>query len=270
MRIFDALPGIARSLALSAGLCAAAPALAFDITTLHSETPDVAFRTGYDLYQQGDKATAIEALEFAAEAGHPIAQWKLGRMYAEGDGIDQDDLEAFRLFSEVANAHAEDNPSDFNSRFVANAFVELGGYYRDGIPNSEVRSNASLARQIFNYAASYFGDADAQVSLARMWYEGVGGERDPRQAARWAKLSADKGNVRAQALLGYLLFQGEGVAREPLVGLMFLSIGRLRAPNDAWIQQMHEHAFSLASEDQRRGAMTMSEDWLARNNMAMR
>ncbi len=251
-------------------LGAASPAVAFDIKTLQSEPPDVAFRTGYDLYQQGDKVTAVEALEYAAEAGHPLAQWKLGRMYAEGDGIVRDDLRAFRLFSEVANAHAEDNPSDVNSRFVANAFVEIGSYYRDGIPNSQVESDVGLARQIFNYAASYFGDADAQVNLARMWYEGSGGERDARQAARWAKLSADKGNAQAQGLLGYLLFQGEGVAREPVAGLMFLSIARFRAPDDPWIQQMHEHAFSLASETERRAGGEATEDWLARNNLAMR
>ena len=262
MRICKAVSGIVFLAALSV----AAPALAFDIGALQSETPDEAFRHGFDLYQQGDKTTAVEALEFAAQAGHPIAQWKLGRMYAEGDGIEQDDLKAFQMFSAIANAHADDSPSDPNSPFVANAFVALGAYYRDGIPNTPVTPNGSRARQIFNYAASYFGDAEAQLNLARMWYDGTGGQRDPRQAAGWAKLAADKGNVAAQALLGRLLFEGEGITRQPIVGLMFLSIARARAGgSDLWIWRMHEEAFSLATEAERRTATAMAEDWLARN-----
>ena len=36
--------------------------------------------------------TSLTALQYAAEGGHPIAQWKLGRMYADGDGVAQDVL----------------------------------------------------------------------------------------------------------------------------------------------------------------------------------
>ncbi|TMK39044.1 MAG: sel1 repeat family protein, partial [Alphaproteobacteria bacterium] len=33
--------------------------------------------------------TSLTALQYAAEGGHPIAQWKLGRMYADGNGVAQ-------------------------------------------------------------------------------------------------------------------------------------------------------------------------------------
>jgi uncharacterized protein len=55
-------------------------------------------------------ASSLSALQNAAEDGHPIAQWKLGRMYAEGNGVAQNDLLAFDYFSRIANAHAEDSP----------------------------------------------------------------------------------------------------------------------------------------------------------------
>src|SRR5262245_40818464 len=35
--------------------------------------------------------TSLTALQYAAEGGHPVAQWKLGRMYANGEGVAQDD-----------------------------------------------------------------------------------------------------------------------------------------------------------------------------------
>ena len=65
-------------------------------------------------------------------------------MYANGDGVTQDDLRAFEYFSRIANAHAEDSPSAPQSAIVANAFVALGRYYLNGIPELEdqVRSGA--------------------------------------------------------------------------------------------------------------------------------
>src|SRR5882757_2143542 len=73
--------------------------------------------------------TSLTSLQYAADGGHPVAQWKLGRMYADGDGVTQDDLRAFEYFSRIANAHAEDSPSAPQAAIVANAFVALGRYY---------------------------------------------------------------------------------------------------------------------------------------------
>jgi len=278
MRIFDGFAGSSAAIVLAVGLVGPALALEEHASTatasvasehvFDSETPAEAFRLGYTAYQQGDKTAAFEALQFAAGKGHPIAQWKLGRMYAAGDGIDKDEKKAFELFSEVANAYADENPRAPSAPFVADAFVALGSYYRDGIPNSDVKPDYPRARQMFTYAASYFGDPDAQLNLARMYYDGEGGDRDTRQAVRWAKLAADKGNVAAQAMLGNLLFQGDGVQRQPVIGLMFLTVAGERAETgDAgqWIRDMQEIAFSLASETERRTATALASEWLAKN-----
>src|SRR3954462_7231282 len=37
-----------------------------------------------------EKAKIVASLVDAAEKGHSLAQWKLGRMYADGDGVQQD------------------------------------------------------------------------------------------------------------------------------------------------------------------------------------
>jgi uncharacterized protein len=49
--------------------------------------------------------------------------------------------------------------------------------------------------------------------------------------------------------------------------LMWLSVARLSSPGDPIIQARHEEAFSTASEDERRQAMGMAEQWLARNGV---
>ncbi len=132
--------------------------------------------------------SSLTSLQYAAEGGHPVAQWKLGRMYANGDGVTQDDLRAFEYFSRIANAHAEDSPSAPQATIVANAFVALGRYYLSGIPNSKIKSDPDRAREMFSYAASYFGNADAQYDLARLYLRGVGSSRDdrhPTKTVRW-------------------------------------------------------------------------------------
>jgi TPR repeat protein len=87
------------------------------------------------------------------------------------------------------------------------------------------------------------------------------------QAARWSKLSADKGNIDAQALLGHLLFEGDdGIDRQPVLGLMYLTIASERArPTDRWIFDMQEEAVSVATENERRTAMALADDWLAKS-----
>ena len=226
-------------------------------------SPGEAFWSGYEAYRAGDAATALEALNFAADKGHAAALWKLGRMYATGDLVTEDDRKAMELFARVANDYADGNPYGPDAPFVADAFVTLGGYYQAGIPGA-VNADPGQARRYFSYAASYFGDPDAQYQLAMMYLHGDGGEQNARQAARWFKLAARKGHAAAQAEFGTMLYEGIGVGRSPTEGLMWLSVARLVSPGDPLVQSRHEQAFSTASEDERRRAMSLAEDWVAR------
>ena len=238
MRIAKAL---LRVLVIGAGLLARAGARASTAarpTDAMAAAPPMtamdAFRSGAHWLKAGDTAKAVHSLEYAAEKGHALAQWKLGRMYAEGDGVAQDDLKAFDYFRRIADSHADDNPDTPQARFVANAFVALGHYYLDGIPKTAIKRDPDRAREMFAYAASYFRDPDAQYYLARLYLDGTGAPHDPRQAARWFGLSAQKGQCQAQAMLGAMLFAGDHVPRQAARGLMWLTLAkdnaRTRAP----------------------------------------
>ncbi len=220
-------------------------------------------------YYAGDKQEAVSGLMSAAQSGHPAAQWKLGRMFASGDGVAEDDLKAFEFFNQLVASHGTDAPSSPDAPFVANAFVEIGSYYLKGISNSAVTPNVDRAREIFSYAASYFGDAVAQLQLGKMYLEGLGGDQDPRQAARWFQLAARKGQVDAQYHLGQMLVNGDQIDPNPVLGLMWLTVALKHADlsrgDEAAIRQAHEEAFSLASLDERRKAIALAEQWLADN-----
>jgi hypothetical protein len=208
--------------------------------------------------------TLLTSLQFAAEGGHPVAQWKLGRMYADGDGVAQDDVRAFEYFSRVASAHAEDSPSAPQAAIVADAFVALGRYYLNGIPNSKVKADPERAREMFSYAAAYFGNADAQYDLARLYFKNAGASRDDfRYGARWLGLSARKGQHQAQALLGQMLFNGDQLPRQAARGLMWLTLARdSAAPDETWIKESYNKAFARASENDRVMALQMLERWV--------
>ncbi|MBP0615263.1 tetratricopeptide repeat protein [Jiella mangrovi] len=216
------------------------------------------FSFGFKAYQRGEKLEAFEALRYAADKGHPGARWKLGKMYAEGDGVPENDYEAFKIFEQIVRDQDDETGSYSNAAYVASAVVALADYLKSGIPNSPVIADLPRARQFYFHAASFFGDAKAQFELGRMLLDGDGGRANPRQAARWLNLAAEKGHVGAKALLGYLLFDGKKIQLrpEPTRGLAMLTLALKQAgPSDQkWIRPLQEETFSVANEEVRRQA----------------
>jgi uncharacterized protein len=215
--------------------------------------------------RNGDIEGAQRSLEGAARDGDVMAAWKLGRMYADGDGVKQSDLRAFEYFRGIADSHADEATGTAEARFVASAFVALGSYYLSGVPNSDIKADAARAHKIFDYAASYFGDPDAQYRLGRMLLDGQGTPKDPKTAVRWLSLAAGKGQYQAQAVFGALLFKGQGqsVPRDAAQGLMWLTIARDAAtPRETWIADLYNAALKQASPDEQAVALVRLEQWM--------
>jgi uncharacterized protein len=221
-----------------------------------------ATRCGMTMARAADKK-ALSALQYQAEQGQPAAQLQLGSMFARGDGVPRDDLKAFDYFNRIAESHVDEEPGTPQARIAANAFVALGCYYLEGIPNTRVRADPEEARNRFHYAATYFGDPDAQYHLARTMLDGVGGPRAPQQAVKWLGLAAGRGQHQAQAVLGRLLFEGAVVRRQAARGLMWLSLARDSAtPEEVWIVELWDAAFKQASDDERAMALKYIEEWV--------
>ncbi|HSG96341.1 MAG TPA: tetratricopeptide repeat protein [Afifellaceae bacterium] len=239
----------------------AGKALAFD----PDATPREAFLEGYTAYKNGDTQIALDGLSFAAEKGHRAALWKLGQMYATGDGVAADDREAFRMFSRIVSEYRDNEPVGREARLISRAFVALGGYYQAGIAGF-LPANQIRAREFFRYAASYFRDAEAQYRLADMYLNGQGGEENSRLAARWFMLAARKDHVGAQVMLGHLMLEGLGVRRSTVSGLMWLSIAQRRRKSDEGIRALLEQAYAAANEMERSEATALAEDWISNQN----
>ena len=222
-----------------------------------------ALRAGIDDLKAGDAASSVEALTYAADGGQPIARWKLGEMYADGIGVERDDVKAYQYFNQLVDDYDEDAPVQRNRGAISNAFVAVGVYCLNGIPNSNVHADPERARGLFQYAASTFGDPDAQYNLAHMYITGSGGlAKDDIVALRWLMLAAVKGHRPSQALLGHMLFVGDGVPAQRARGLMWLTIAKNGAEGakDDWIRNLYQNDFAAATEADRKAAAAMLDE----------
>jgi uncharacterized protein len=260
MPISDAIKaGLMAAAFAVAGLGAGSNAFAGEqVFAEGKDSPWAVFRFGFSAYQSGDKDQAIEAYRYAAENGQLGARWKLARMYADGDGVKRDDYEAFKFFQQIVQQDVE--PGSPDEPYLSDALVALGDYLLHGIPDSPVRANPVLAQDYFMRAAANYGHPAAQFQIGRMFLGQHGFKVNVQQAGRWLQLAAEKGHAGAQATLGNLLFQSGRVVR----GLAMMTAALHRAsPSDVgWIREMHEEAFALANEVDRRTAIALAEDIL--------
>ncbi len=114
---------------LVVAVAAAGPVFALDGKPVEDHrSPLQAFREGAMALRSGNNKEAVSSLQYAADQGHLASAWKLGRMYADGDGVAQNDLKAFELFRKITSERADDSPNAPDARYVSNAFVALGNY----------------------------------------------------------------------------------------------------------------------------------------------
>jgi hypothetical protein len=105
----------------------------------------------------------------AADQGDAKAQYNLGFMYDNGQGVPQNDAEAMKWYRKAADQG--DAEAQFN----------LGLMYDNG---QGVPQNYAEAMKWYRLAADQ-GDADAQYALAKSYRDGRGIPRDDLQAYWW-------------------------------------------------------------------------------------
>ncbi len=134
-----------------------------------------------------------------AKAGDAAAQYDIGVLYAQGDGVAQDYAGAASWFHAAA---AQGNiAAEFN----------LGVLYERGLG---VASDKTEALNWYRSAADR-NDPAAQFNLAIAYAQGDGAPQDLAAAARWYQRAAEQGLVAAMVNLAILYEKGAGVAASP-------------------------------------------------------
>jgi TPR repeat protein len=132
-------------------------------------------------FDRKDYATALRALQPLASQGIAEAQFRLGSMYVNGEGVPQDYVEAVKWYRLAA------------AQEMAEAQVMLGLMYAGGrgVPQDYVE-----AVKWYRLAAAQ-GIAEAQFRLGLMYGLGWGVSRDLVTAHLWSNLAAARGNPQA-------------------------------------------------------------------------
>ena len=148
-------------------------------------------------------------------------QYRVGKMYAMGYGVEQDYLEA-ALWYERATRHN-------NYPFAA---YDLGCLYLRG---QGVGRDEEYALELFLTAAEHEKqpNAYAMYELGRMYRIGIGTEADPLEADYWDKMAYDafvsiekaRPDDKLQYRLGYMALHGIGDRTQPGNSLSILEKG---------------------------------------------
>ena len=152
----------------------------------------------YAAYSRGDYSQAIKLFKPLAGNGSVIAQYNLGSMYAQGDGVRQDYQTALHWYR-LAAMHGNEA-----------AQFSLGCMYASG---QGVIQNYQEAVQWYRLASAQ-GSPGAQFNLGWMYDHGQGVTRDYQEAVQWYRLAAVQGLAIAQTQLGVRYSGGWGVAKD--------------------------------------------------------
>ncbi len=136
-----------------------------------------------EAYLRKDYATALSVWRPLAALGNAVAQFNLGLLYDNGQGVEQDAAEAVKWYS-LAAAQGD-----------AQAQYNLGYMYDNG--QGTLRNYAEAAKW-YRLAAAQ-GDTRAQSSLAVLYASGQGVERDFVRAYMWFSVAVLSGKSASAA-----------------------------------------------------------------------
>jgi len=137
---------------------------------------------GYDeavaAYERGDHTTALREFRSLANQGNALAQFNLGFMYSNGQGVPWNDTQAVKWYRKAAE------------QGLAVAQHHLGGMYTrgEGVPQNHVE-----AVKWYRKAAEQ-GNSDAQNNLGTIYDKGKGVPQDYAEAYFWYSLAAMNGD----------------------------------------------------------------------------
>jgi len=160
----------------------------------------------------GQATSAVPVPVFAttqkdAESGDALAQYNLGVMYRDGQGMPQNYAEAMKWFRLAAD------------QGLADAQYELARMYNKG---QGVRPDYSEAVNLYRLASAK-GHADAQFALGMMYF-GANVPRSQAQAARLFRVAAEKGHAKSHSMLGMMYYKGEGVPQDAALAYAWYAV----------------------------------------------
>ncbi len=170
-----------------------------------NQVPDY-YQEFMDAYDKQDYAKALKIIRPVAERGNPLAQVVLGTLYLDGEGVNQDMTEAFRLFSLSAETE----------------FVE-GQYWTGYMYENGLGVKQDYAKAVVYYEKSAKQDSErAMLRLGLMYEEGRGVRRDKKSALGWYVKAAELGEIESMYRAGLLYISDDPEINDENKGVSLL------------------------------------------------
>ena len=214
--------------------------LALTLTVAHAEKLEP-FNAAY---ARTDYSSPYLDAKTRADEGSASAQFDLGRMFENGQGVNTDDQQAVFWYGKAAE------------QGYADAQTSLGEFYARG---RGLPRNDPYAVAWFRKAAEQ-GLARAQYDLAYMYSRGLGVPRDDQQAIDWYRKAAGQGVAKAQYNLGEIYAKGVGVPKDDQLAYFWW----LLASSQGLAQAVEKRDFVelRLSPEQRAGGQAAARSWI--------
>lgn len=196
-----------------------------------------------------DFKKALEWFQKAAGNGSVYGQFRMGWAYSQGEGVDKDlklAVSWYRKAADNGNAAAMNNlavcydrgegvPRDLNEAFKLYdkasakgnllATINLARMYEQGKGTAQDKKKAfelfhqvASNKDVFSSEEYKENIANAMYNVGRMYFWGIGIEKNQKEAVKYLELAKDKGNIDSLYVLGVAYYIGQGVPVDALKG----------------------------------------------------
>ena len=210
-------------------LLAAAICLPLAASCLSTVTENAFFIQWEERGRGMDKAYAALRCRLSAGLGDVEAQFRLGKLYAEGHGLPRDEEKSLFWYGEAAEQGHAGAQRYLAFEAYSLTWAEMARWRQKLADQGDVRAKCLLGDMYAKgrgvpqdkaKAACWYrkaalrGHDEAAFELGSMYAAGDGVPQDKAEVAYWYRKAAEQENVRAQWRLGNMYAAGDGVPQD--------------------------------------------------------
>jgi hypothetical protein len=166
-----------------------------------------------DYYDKKDFVNAVVWYQRAADQRVSKAQYRLGEMYYNGEGVSRNFVQAEKWYRQAAEQ------GDALAQYrLGKLYYAVEDYFQ------AIQWFIKSARQEL---------AESQKMLGRMYYQGQGTSQQLQEAFSWSLKAAEQGLADAQSNVALMYFKGEGVERDYIRSYQWVSLAAAQGNQEA-------------------------------------
>lgn len=173
---------------------------------------------------------AFSEFSYLADEGDATAYYYLGKMYAQGLGVEKDEQRAVEYYQKAEKAYNIDAAYELAEMLLDEAKDKNDERFQTGLK--------------YLKRAAYAGQANALNQLGEMYEQGNNVTKDYKSAFGFYLMGALKGDAKSQFNVARLYFSGKGAPQDYENGLKWMS----RAARQGYVLAQKELALGRISE----------------------